>query len=108
MPSPIPNTGVLHSSFWAAIAIQTIGNTKNGLPPPRIYAGIFVLWFLLGLISGGGRQPARFAGGVALLTLLTIMLGKAGTTTLAWLSGFGKSLGLASNTQPETPKGTVI
>lgn len=72
----------VETTFWAAIALRTIGavDPKNGpryLPPPSAYVAIYVTWMVLGLFT-----RTRFARGAAMaslvLTLTTLVLGGAG------------------------------
>lgn len=95
------NTSLLHTTFWASVGVQTIGevSAKDGktMPTPRVYGAIFVLWFLLGLIAEAGREPARIAGALSVVVFLTLLIGKAGQKSTAggnkvlkWLGDMGK------------------
>jgi len=77
---------LLGATFLLAVSLATIGETKGGLPPPRRYAAVVLLWFLFGLAAELGGQVARFTGALATLVVLAMGMGTAGRRALAWLS----------------------
>lgn len=76
---------LLGSTMLAALALATVGAGKY--PPPHRYTGIFLLWFILGIVAGFGAQAARFCGALSALVVLTMGMGVSGKRALAWISG---------------------
>jgi hypothetical protein len=77
----------------AALALATVGAGK--FPPPHRYTGVFLLWFVLGIVAGFGAGAARFCSALSGLVVLTMAMGVSGKRALAWLSGVGPRLGTA-------------
>lgn len=92
---------MLGGTFLAAVAIATIGQTKGGLPSPRRYAAIVLLWFIFGLVAELGRQPARFVGALAALVTLAMGMGTAGKRALGWLGSTAAELQTAPESAEE-------
>ncbi len=85
---------MLGATFLIAVAMATVG--ERGLPSPRRYAAIVLLWFLFGLAAELGGQVARFTGALAALVTLAMAMGTGGRRALAWLTRTAGELG----TQP--------
>lgn len=77
---------LLGATFLLATALATIDQTQGGLPPPRRYAAVALLWFVFGLAAELGGQVARFTGALASLVVLTMAMGTAGKRALGWLT----------------------
>lgn len=84
---------LLGGTFLVAVAFATIGETKGGLPPPRRYAAVVLLWFIFGLAAELGGQIARFTAALAALVTLAMGMGTAGKRALLWLGQTGRELG---------------
>ncbi len=82
---------MLGALFLVAVAMATVG--ERGLPSPRRYAAIVLLWFIFGLAAELGGQVARFTGALAALVTLAMTMGRAGQRTLGWLQHTAGSLG---------------
>jgi hypothetical protein len=76
----VKNEKLLSSTLLAAIAVLTI-DLKRGLPAPRRYVAVFLLWFLLGLVAQASPSAARAASRFSVLVLLTISMAVAGKLT---------------------------
>jgi hypothetical protein len=76
---------LLGATFLLAVSLATIDQTQGGLPPPRRYAAISLLWFIFGLAAELGGQVARFVGALSTLVVLAMAMGTAGKRALAWL-----------------------
>lgn len=83
--SAVASQKLLGGTFLAAVGIATIDETRGGLPAPRRYAAIVLLWFVFGLAAELGGQVARFTGALAALVTLAMAMGKAGQRALGWL-----------------------
>lgn len=102
--SPSTITGsdrMLSATFLLSVALTTIGGTTGGLPKPRRYAAIALLWFMFGLASELGGFPKRFAGALAALVTLALAMGRAGARAVGWLQGQAGSLVGASDAQSD-------
>ncbi len=90
----IRTQSLLGATFLIAIATATIprAGEQLGLPSPRRYAAIVLLWFLFGLAAELGGQVARFTGALAALVTLAMAMGTGGLRALAWLSGQAREL----------------
>jgi hypothetical protein len=71
---------LLSATLLAAIAVLTL-DLKRGLPAPRRYVAVFVIWFILGLVAQGGPSSARAASRFSVLVLLTLTMAVAGKLT---------------------------
>lgn len=122
----------LQTSFWAMIALQTIGSVDlpgkgaRKLPSPRQYVAIVVAWVILQLVSGFGAGASRAAAGLGwLLVLAGIVAGPFGqrlvnlfSTVAAQFAPQGTALaaaetaaggpGVASTLTPYAPQGTTL
>lgn len=84
----------LAASFVAMLFVDTIGAIdpfgpgKVFLPSPRRYLATFLLWGLLGIVSGFGPNAARVSGRLAGVVLLAAaVLGPFGKKFLAFVQG---------------------
>lgn len=100
--SAVASQKMLGGTFLAAIATATIGQTRGGLPSPRRYAAIVLLWFVFGLVAELGRQPARFVGALAALVTLAMAMGTAGKRALGWLGATAVDLQAAPQSAAES------
>lgn len=76
---------LLGATFLLAVALVTVDETHGGMPVPRRYAAVALLWFVFGLAAELGGQVARFTGALASLVVLAMAMGSAGKRALAWL-----------------------
>ncbi len=83
----------LGAELLASLGIATIGAGK--FPPPYRYTGIFLLFFVLGLIGNISYDAARVAATLGGLVTLTILMGQAGRRLLGFFGGVGTRLGTA-------------
>jgi hypothetical protein len=82
----------LAAQLLAALGIATIGAGK--FPPPHRYTGIFLLFFVLGVIANFGAQVARVAAALGGLVVVTIAMGQAGIRMFSFFGGVGTRLGI--------------
>lgn len=87
----------------AAMGVQTIGavDSTHKLPSPRVYAVVWLLYWILGLVAAFGEGTARLAKAVGFVVLITLGMSKAGLATIGWLQGIGGRL----SGQPESLHG---
>lgn len=83
--SAVGSQKLLGGTFLIATGLVTIGETRGGLPSPRRYAAVVLLWFVFGVAAELGGQVARFVGALAALVTLAMAMGKAGERALGWL-----------------------
>lgn len=95
----------LGAELLAALGIATVGAGK--FPPPHRYTGIFLLYFVLGILANFGEGVARVATALGGLVVLTLALGQAGVRLFSWLGGVGPRLGISSETSPPSSTGGI-
>ena len=81
----------LGAELLAALGIASVGAGK--FPAPSRFSGIFLAWFVLGLIAQLGTQLARVATALGALIVLTMAMGQAGKRVFAWLNSASSRLG---------------
>lgn len=61
---------------WACLGLVTLGFDTEGarLPRPRRYAGVLLVFLILGLIAEAGRAPARLASAAGTTLTLALLL----------------------------------
>lgn len=97
----IRSLGLLATTFIAAIAIETLDaiDIFRGvyLPPPGRYVATFVVWFVLGIVSGFGRTAAHASAAFASLMVLTMLVvGPFGHTLTSFLEGVSSRFAAAN------------
>lgn len=111
---------ILNATFWAAIAIQTIGSIdvgpnakepKRKMPSPRDYVAITLVWLVLGWVAQVSDNLARAAAtlsGLVLVTTLFVNVAQPGRFTVAGtrLMNFFNNISSQFGTQPPTTSGT--
>lgn len=90
----------LGAELLASLGIATIGAGK--FPPPHRYTGIFLLYFILGLMANFGEGVARIAAALGGLVVLTLALGQAGVRLFSWIGGVGPRLGIDAEPTPSS------
>jgi len=64
-------------------AVVGAGTSRPFLPPPRMYLATWVLYAILGLVSGFGPGAARFATRLGWVIVLGALLGNYGKVFLS-------------------------
>lgn len=61
---------------WACLGLVTLGFDTQGarMPRPRRYAGVLIVFLILGLIAEAGRAPARLASAAGTTLTLALLL----------------------------------
>lgn len=98
---------LLGATFLIAVALATVDQTQGGLPPPRRYAAISLLWFIFGLAAELGGQVARFVGALSALVTLAMAMGAAGKRALGWLGQQAELLQAEPLAASEAPPGAA-
>jgi hypothetical protein len=98
---------LLGATFLLAVSLATIDQTQGGLPPPRRYAAVSLLWFIFGLAAELGGQVARFVGALSTLVVLAMAMGTAGKRALAWLGEQAQLLQAEPLAASEAPPGAA-
>ncbi len=103
----IASQKLLGATFLVAIAVTTIprAGEQLGIPSPRRYAAIVLLWFIFGLAAELGGQVARFTGALAALVTLAMAMGTGGLRALEWLRE--QAFQLAPASPAELPPGVT-